>query len=160
MRPLLAAALLALAALLWWRRRRRLAGDSAGAPVLAPFDELTRHLDAARRDDVPAEGLTRVSLALRRYLGRRLGFPAVESTTSEIRRQLAGRRLPDGVARRCGELLGACDLVKFARRPATHADVATWADAAADTARRIEDHLRPVETETDADAAATTREAA
>jgi hypothetical protein len=159
---LLAAALVALAALLWRRRRRRLAGTEAGAPALPPFAELSRHLDAARRDADPADGLTRVSLALRRYLGRRLAFPAAESTTSEIRRQLAARRLPDGVARRCGELLGACDLVKFARRPATTDDVATWADAAADTARRIEEHLRPLESESEAegDAAPPRREAA
>jgi len=140
---LLAAALAAVVALLL--RRRRGAEESAGAAALPPFEELARHLAAARRESAADAGLTRVSLALRRYLGRRLGFPAAESTTSEIRRQLAGRRLPDGVARRCGELLAACDLVKFARRPASAGDVATWADAAAETAQRIEDHLRPAE---------------
>jgi hypothetical protein len=135
-------ALAALAALLL--RRRREAGEAA-RPRLPPGEELRRSLAAARETADPAEGLTRVSLALRRYLGRRLGFPAAESTTTEVRRQLAARRLPGGVAARCGELLAACDLVKFARRPAARSDVERWADAAGELAERVEEHLRPAE---------------
>jgi len=148
------AALLAL--LLWQRHRARMRGET-DRPALPPLAELDRALAAARAEPAPAEGLRRVSLSLRRYLGRRLGFPAAESTTSEIRRRLAGRRLPDGVARPTTDLLFACDLVKFARRPASAAEVERWASAAGEVARRIEAHLRPAE---EAAEAAPRREAA
>lgn len=143
------ATLLAALLVLLWRRRRRTAHRTAGdaRPDLAPLDELHHGLARARGAGEPAEGLARVSLALRRYLGRRLGFHAVESTTTEIRRRLGGRRLPAGAARRCDELLTACDLVKFARRPATEGDLERWTVTAEEVAGRIEDHLRPADEE-------------
>ena len=117
----------------------------------------------ARQADSPREGLSVVSHGLRRYLGRRLGFPAVESTTTEIRRHLRRASTPPGTAARCGEILAACDLVKFARRPAVHADVRRWAETAAEVAEALEDHLRPAEAdgaEGDGDGDAAAREAA
>lgn len=142
----------AVLALLLLRRRRRDAA-AAARPLLPPAEELRRSLAAARDAGDPAEGLARVSLALRRYLGRRLGFPAAESTTTEVRRQLTARRLPGGISARCGELLAACDLVKFARRPALASDVERWAGAAGEVADRVEEHLRPAEAEAEGKAA-------
>ena len=108
---------LALAGLWLLRRRPKTAGAGAGEiPVLPPFEELATELDRLAAEPSMLALHIRLSLALRRYLGRRLPFPAVESTTSEIQRQLLFRRLPGPVARPAVELLRGCDLVKFARQ--------------------------------------------
>ena len=127
-------------ALLWARMRRRHAAAAAATP---PFEELRTALDAARRGDSPAAGHAAVSLAFRRWLGRVLRFPAAESSTAEIRRELSGRRLPEGAAWRAAALLAGCDLIKFARREATPGQLAERADAALGLATEIEDYLRP-----------------
>ena len=156
----LAAGLALLAALAWLAaaRRRKAAADAvAAAPPLPPLAELDRALTAARAAGSPAEGLAGVSLALRRFLGRTLGFPAPESTTSEVQRQLLARHLPTGLPRRAVDLLRACDLVKFARQTAPEGAVDRWAGAAARIGREVDRHLRPPEPET---GAAERREAA
>lgn len=129
-------------ALAWAIFRRRPAARAAAAPP-PPFEELRAALAAARGEGSPAAGHTRLSLALRRYLGRALDFSGLERSTAEIRRELTGRRLPDGVARRAVALLAGCDLVKFARRPATAAELERRAGAALDLAGEIEAHLHP-----------------
>lgn len=126
-------------------RRRREAAAERGRPRLDPLPELSAALAAARAADSAEEGHARVSLGLRRYLGRRLGFPAAESTTSEVQRQLAARHLPHALPRRAVELLRACDLVKFARRPAARSEVERWAGEAEALAREVEAHLAPPE---------------
>jgi len=60
-----------------------------------------------------------ISLALRRLLASLLGFPAPERTTTEIDRQLRRGPIEPATRRRVLDLLGRCDEVKFARRPAT-----------------------------------------
>lgn len=140
---LMALALAALALILW--RRHREAEQAGPRRRLAPIEELQRALSNARALPAPEEGLAGVSLALRRYLGRRLGFPAAEGTTTEVRRQLAARHIPGGVPERCGRLLAACDLVKFARHPARREDVERQATAAQELADAVEQHLRPAE---------------
>ncbi|HSS79267.1 MAG TPA: hypothetical protein VLV54_21280 [Thermoanaerobaculia bacterium] len=108
---------LALAGLWLLRRRPKAAGAGAPEiPALPPFEELAAELDRMAAEPSMLSLHIRLSLALRRYLGRRLPFPAVESTTSEIQRQLLSRRLPGPVARPAVELLRGCDLVKFARQ--------------------------------------------
>jgi hypothetical protein len=126
-------------------RRRRAAAAGRGRPRLEPLPELAAGLAAARAADSAEEGHARVSLALRRYLGRRLSFPAAESTTSEVQRQLVARHLPHALPRRAVELLRACDLVKFARRPAARSEVERWAGEAEAVAREVEAHLAPPE---------------
>jgi hypothetical protein len=109
----LAAACGGLVYLLW--RRSRKSGATVAVPVLAPLEELLAGLD--RLSGEPSVSLhTRLSFALRTYLGRTLAFPATESTTSEIHRRLLARQLPAALIRRTFELLRACDLVKFARQ--------------------------------------------
>lgn len=113
------AALLALCLLagwLLWRRRRTAAEGPGAVPVLAPFEELSGELDRLSAEPSAVLLHTRLSLALRRYLGRVLPFPAVESTTSEVMRQLQSRRMPGPLVRQTVELLRACDMVKFARQ--------------------------------------------
>jgi hypothetical protein len=134
-------------ALLWLliRKRRMATAAAPQMPALPPFEELTVELDRLAAEPSMLRLHTRLSLALRRYLGRRLPFPAVESTTAEIQRQLLSRRVP--VARQTVELLRACDLVKFARQDVN----ASWAQGRLDAARRLaqelEAHLAPREPE-------------
>lgn len=140
---ILGAACLALLLLLW-RRARSAADDAAGTPLLSPLAELERSLGSLGRTPTPVVAHVLLSRALRRYLGRRLAFPALESSTTEIRRQLRERRLPDEAAREAVEVLGACDLVKFARRGDDQEALDRRSAAALATARRIEDHFAPV----------------
>ena len=140
----LSTALLGAALLL--RRRFRLPGalPAPAAPALAPLAELLArldHLDAVG-PAAPLPAHTQLSLALRRYLGRSLGFPAAESTTSEIQRLLA-RRVPAGQARRAVDLLRACDLVKFARQEAGPERVRERIAAARQVAAELESQLHP-----------------
>ena len=90
---------------------------------------------------------TRLSFALRRYLGRRLPFPAVESTTSDIQRQLLSRRMPGPLVRQTVELLRACDLVKFARQQAAETTARERTATARRIAEELESHLAPREPE-------------
>ena len=89
----------------------------------------------------------RLSLALRRYLGRRLPFPAVESTPSEVQRQLLSRRIPGPLVRQAVELLRACDLVKFARQEVAEARARERAEATLRVAGEFESQLAPREPE-------------
>jgi hypothetical protein len=133
-----------LAAIAWAvRRARAAAAITTGTPSVPPFEELCAAVAAARAEPSPAAGLTRLSLALRRYLGRALGFPAAESSTAEVRRRLAARRLPADLPRRAVALLAACDLVKFARRPATAGELTGHADSALGLAGDLEAWLHP-----------------
>jgi hypothetical protein len=101
---------------LWDQHRRRQTAAADARPALPPFEELVAALDGLDAEPSMLRLHTRLSLALRRYLGRALAVPAPESTTSEVQRLLAGRRLPPSLVRQTVELLRACDLVKFARQ--------------------------------------------
>jgi hypothetical protein len=142
----LAALLAATLAVAWLllRRRRAVAG-AAEVPALPPFEELAAELDRLLAEPSMVSLHTRLSFALRRYLGRRLPFPAVESTTSEIQRQLLSRRLPGPLARQTVELLRACDLVKFARQEVGEGQARQRAEAARRIAGEFESHLAPRE---------------
>jgi len=135
-----ACACLALAFLLWARLR-----TSAAAPeaTLGPLERFERELEAVSASPSSLEGHARLSRALRRYLGRRLGFPAPESTTTEIRRDLEARRIPEQLIRGTAEVLGACDLVKFARRTSTAGGLDRHVQTAHRVGRELERHLRP-----------------
>jgi hypothetical protein len=129
------------AALLLARRERRAKG-AAAAPPLPPLAELEAAL-AALDPAAAAERLhTAISHHLRRYLGRALGFAAVESTTTEVQRVLL-HRLPGDLARRAARLLRDCDRVKFAREEASAALAVERAGAAREIAVAVEEHLRP-----------------
>lgn len=123
-------------------RRRTDDGAAAGPPPAPPLEELLARLDRTDPAGDPVGTWERSALALRRYLGRALGFPAAESTTLEIQRLLA-RRLAAEPAGRTVRLLRAADQVKFARRPASATDAAGLIAEIAALAREIEDRLRP-----------------
>ena len=144
----LAASSLVLALLAWllWRQRRAEgAVEEAVRPQLPPFDELLGELDRIAAEPSIVRLHTRLSLALRAYLGRSLGFPAAESTTSEIHRSLLARRMPGPLVRQLVELLRACDLVKFARQEAGEDRARERLATARQLGRETETWARPVE---------------
>lgn len=136
---LAAAACLGLGLVLW----RTVRVPEPSRPALAPLAELEASLERVPRSASTLEGHDRLSRALRRYLGRQLGFPAPESTTSEIRRRLAARHLPEGFAHRTGRILEACDLVRFARRPSSPGLLEERTATARELGRQLEEHLHP-----------------
>ncbi len=82
----LAAGVLTLMTL--WRRR-------AATPAPTPFAELDDELHAATATGDGKEAGARLSLALRRYLGRQFSFDGPGSTTRETAAQLRGRLSED-----------------------------------------------------------------
>jgi hypothetical protein len=138
---------LALLGWLLWRQQRRARGAEAEAtrPPLPPFEELLGELDRLAAEPSAVRLHTRLSLALRSYLGRSLDFPAAESTTSEIHRSLLSRRMPGALVRQTVELLRACDMVKFARQEVGEDRARERLAAARQVGREIETWARPVE---------------
>jgi hypothetical protein len=103
--------------------RRRVAEIAAAA--LPPLEELERELTriaaglgAVEGAGAPARVAAALSSALRRYLGRELTFPALESTTTEIQRRLRADQTPEGISRTGIDLLRRLDRIKFSRREA------------------------------------------
>lgn len=135
-----AACLAAAAGLLL--RRRRAASATPPVPLLAPLAELEAALSQAAAEPSTEVAHTRLSLALRRYLGRSFGFPAAERTTSEIQRSLR-RHLPPELVRHAAGLLADCDLVKFARLEVGRGTLETRVEAARELGRTIEARLHP-----------------
>ncbi len=139
----------ALALGLWVFRRPKTA--KSAAPALPPLDELehelTRIAALVETDAAPARLAAALSGALRRYLGRELVFPALESTTTEIQRHLRSGDVPEGSVRSGVDLLRRLDRVKFSRREAA----VTWSEAAfageiaaaRSLAAGLDRHLRP-----------------
>jgi hypothetical protein len=137
---------LAAAAILFVRRRRAELAPDRARPDLAPIDELLARLAEIeeRAGEVsPERAHTALSLALRRFLGRAFEFPAPESTTSEIQRQLRSRHLPGDLAQRTARLLRDCDAIKFALGDATRAELAARLAVTREIGAAIEGHLRP-----------------
>jgi hypothetical protein len=146
------AALAALAAagiwVLWRRERRRHAaagGEAPTRPLLEPLPELLAALDRLAGEPSPVVLHTGISQALRRYLGRTVGFPAPESTTTEIHRLLLARGWASAQVRPAVELLRACDLVKFARQHAPTESARQRLAAARSLGERIAERAAAVE---------------
>lgn len=136
-------ALAVLAALLAWRNRP--GADPLAAPELSPLAELERAL-ALLAAEPPAGAFAHLSQALRRYLGRRLGFRALESTTTEVQRRLATQRFEPAFVQRTVRLLRLADQVKFAQRPAGQEEATARIAEARELAGAIENRLAPAPT--------------
>ena len=118
--PLVAACVVLAFAYFWRRRGFREEGMHA-APIEGPGERARREL--AELGELRADGeealrryYERLSAVMRDYLSRRFDIPALVSTTSEIRRGLAGEEQVAQVRRSLDRLLAGSDLVKFARR--------------------------------------------
>ena len=131
----------------WLLFRRRAVAQAPAAPALPPYEELAAALDRLAAEPSALALHTGLSLAARRYLSRRLPFPALESTTTDVQRQLLSRRIPGPLARRTVELLRSCDLVKFARQPVGEAQARERLEAARKVAHEYEVYLAPREPE-------------
>ena len=152
-----------LGLLLAWllaRRLRTFRPSVETAPV-APLAEL---LDRLRQlDPTAAEAAhTGLSLGLRDFLGRSLGFPAMESTTTEIERRLGRTRPPGGgqttqleleTTGDAVRLLRDCDQVKFAGLTVAAPVTRERLRLARDLGRRI-DHIMAAEADAEVDAEA------
>ncbi|MEO8504896.1 MAG: hypothetical protein ABI609_13445 [Acidobacteriota bacterium] len=142
-----AALCLAAGALVAWRRQRAQgAAPTSALPLLAPLPELLQELDAlaALGPRVQSESAhTRLSLALRRFLGRSLGFNALESTTSEIRRDLQRLGSPRETSTALVEILRGCDAVKFARQESTETAAASRIGGARASAEALAAFVSP-----------------
>lgn len=145
-----AGVLAALTALMAWLVARRLAltPGALAAPArprpapLAELEERLRRVDPAAGAE-PAH--TALSLALRDFLGRSLGFQALESTTSEVHRRLQRTPVPAAVAQQLVRLLRDCDQVKFARLDVPPARTEDRLVRARGLARDVDAGLRPPE---------------
>lgn len=120
------AALSLLTLLAGWRALRarpsRQLAEHRTRPKLPPLAELEQRLRAIDAEQaVPAH--TTISLALRGFLGRSTGVPAVERTTTEIRKLLRQSAVDPDLGQRFTTLLARCDEVKFMAGDRT--DVAT-----------------------------------
>jgi hypothetical protein len=114
----------ALAGLWWWRRRRR--RPVAAEPVAPPtpprpaheiaYAELERLLGSGmlERGEIKKFHIELAEIA-RRYIAARYGIETFERTTYEILEALRAARLPGEVQTMASDLLGNCDLVKFAK---------------------------------------------
>jgi hypothetical protein len=122
--PILAGLLLAaiVAGLLyaWWRRRRAAVVTPAAAfvPATPPREAALTRLAELRRSGLLERGEVKayyeiLTEALRRYVATLHPRWGVDLTTSELSAELGGAALPG--AFELGRILGAADLVKFAR---------------------------------------------
>jgi hypothetical protein len=123
------AAIALIAALLvarrrWRRRQREVLARLPEAVQRSAHDEALARLDALEAtgaldaDDLKPAYL-KMSEILRLYIGRRFGFPALDLTTVEIRRELEARPGGPPAAELVTGWLELADLVKFAGYPAS-----------------------------------------
>jgi len=124
----IAGALLLVAGLVWffWKRVPR---DEAYIPserVLPAHELALQALDELKQKELWQAGqvkeyYTEISYIVRNYLEGRFGIQALESTTSQITRQLHQKSFPKELQKNMNELLAGADIVKFAKGTPTEA---------------------------------------
>ena len=124
------------------------------ALALSPLDALSKALGGLRREQDTERLFTGLSLELRRYLGRSIGFPAAEGTTTQIQRQLRAQQLPPELIQETLGLLREVDQIKFARGGADPQRAGQRLDDTAALARKVEAWLAPARPEAAAEAKA------
>lgn len=138
--PLLAAA----GVLAWWGFRRQAGAEGGPMRVLAPFEELDQLLRRLqeRVGHEPAEGVCdRLAGGLRRFMERRIGEPAEEMTSFELRLLARKSGWPDAVQRGVQNVMRVADGTRFGRLPATDAELIRVIEETRSTARGLEEHL-------------------
>jgi len=124
-------------------RRARAVQGAVAALALGPFEALEAALARLRRENEVERLVTGMSLELRRYLGRAIGFRAAEATTTEVQRGLRDKSLPADLVRDTLGLLREADRVKFARGRADRDWAGRRLEDVAALARRVEEWLEP-----------------
>ncbi len=105
----------------WWLRRRRSKMEArAREPLLSPEDEALLRLSRLFDSDLLKRGklkeyFLQLSEILRAYFERRYEILAIESTTSEILRDLRSKEVSQNLQAEIQEVLETADLVKFAK---------------------------------------------
>lgn len=127
------AALIALA--VWLVRKYGRKSPGSGAGTDPPHIVALRKLDKLRGDKMWAPDRQKtfysgVTDALREYMASRYGISAMEMTTAEIFRDLAGKDVPDELYAEIKTLFERSDYVKFAKYVATDAENASAVPAA------------------------------
>jgi hypothetical protein len=131
---LLAALLLAVALYIWWRRRRRPADEAVFTPAAPAHEVALAQLAALAREGLHERGdfrrfYERLTAILRHYAQGTDARWSVDLTTSELAARL--RADLDAVnALEMVRILGAADLVKFARATTTRDSAARDIEAA------------------------------
>jgi hypothetical protein len=123
-----AAALLALAWFLW-RRLRRKPAAAAEKPALPPYEEAMARLAGIKdlaliRQNRAREFCFVLSESLRRYLSRRYGIDALESTTSEFIAKIKTLPITGAQKQWLAKASEEGDLVKFANAQLLESDAA------------------------------------
>ncbi|MBR9989754.1 MAG: hypothetical protein KFH98_08370 [Gemmatimonadetes bacterium] len=131
---LLIAALIATALYIWWKRRRAAEEPVVFTPAVPPLEIAIAQLAALRRGGLAERGefrefYGRLTETLRHYAAATETRWSVDLTTSELATRL---RADIGVqdALEVTRILGAADMVKFARAGATKDDANADLDAA------------------------------
>lgn len=146
---LLAALLLGAAAWLAWRLRKRSAPTMAGeAPPPPPYDEAMAALGriqaiALLRQNKARELCFDLSFILRRYVSRRYGIDALESTSSEFIELMAALPLAHTLKPFAPRFCEITDPIKFA----SAVMLETEATQLMDEMRRFIEATRPTETQ-------------
>jgi hypothetical protein len=123
-----AAVLLALAFFLWRRFRRKKPAEAA-KPSLPPFEEAMARIAGLKdlaliRQNRAREFCFILSEAERRYLSRRYGIDALESTTSEFIGKIKTLPVTGAQKQWLAQSAEDADLVKFANAPLLESDAA------------------------------------
>ena len=153
----LGAVLAALAGFGAWAWRRWKERPRPPAPRAGPYPEAVAALDALAADaspdsaapdsaspDAAAARALGAREALRVYLARRLGVPALETTTAELDAALAAdARVPPDARAAARHVLDGADLVAFAGLAPTHAAAADLLAQARAAVDGIETASRP-----------------
>jgi len=125
-----------LAAALGWATGRRRRTPRPGPPRPPPDRVAREALERLRWSGAIENGQTdyfhvELSRIIREYIEARFGLHAPERTTEEFLHEAAGSgRLAMAHQRVLGDMLEACDLVKFARARPGHAEMRAALDAA------------------------------
>jgi hypothetical protein len=146
----LAALALAVAAYFLYRKwknrpRKEIATPATSPPPLRPpYDVAMEKLTALGRDNLFEDGrgrefFFRLSDIAREYVEGRYGLLALERTTAELEREFGPAHALESARRAFISLLGACDMVKFAKV----APVKTDADEALGKALLFVESTRP-----------------
>jgi hypothetical protein len=125
-----------------WRKASEI-GRTLASLALSPFEALGKALERLRRETDAERLVTGLSLELRRYLGRAVGFRAAEGTTTEVQRGLREGSLPPELVRETMSLLREADRIKFGRGAADRDWAGRRLEDAAALSERVEDWLRP-----------------